>query len=536
MRDFHGGSRDLHGAFRNQACVSFVGQCNIEIAYKGKMQFASQDGFATMQIIPTILSGGSGSRLWPLSRKSFPKPFITLPDGETLIEKTLRRILQLDLQGPMLTVTNRDYYFLTRDAFTACAHHGRTIPKAHYLLEPAGRNTAPAMTAAALWAQSEAGEDSILLFLPADHIIEGDQAFFRAVHQAAELAEAGFLVTFGVVPTAAETGYGYIQMGDALAKGGHKVARFVEKPNAATATDYLRSGDYLWNSGMFCMRADVLLQAMADHAPQVYAAASSAWECSSRNGDSIELGGALQDSPDLSIDYAVMEKADNVAVVRAEFGWNDLGAWNAYGALMDVDAQNNHMMVRDSVLVDSADCVIHSPNRVTALLGVHDLLVVDTPDALLIADKARDQDVKHIVETLRSRRHESVDSHVTSHRPWGSYTVLEEGDHFKIKRIVVKPKEKLSLQMHYHRSEHWIVVSGTALIHVGGEERLIMTNESTFIPAGESHRLSNPGVIDLHLIEVQSGAYLGEDDIVRFEDIYGRALPVAPSEPAPTII
>ncbi|OCX75583.1 mannose-1-phosphate guanylyltransferase/mannose-6-phosphate isomerase [Acidithiobacillus thiooxidans] len=490
-----------------------------------------------MQIIPTILSGGSGSRLWPLSRKSFPKPFIALPDGETLIQKTLRRILQLDLQGPILTVTNRDYYFLTRDAVTACAkHHGRTIPKAHYLLEPAGRNTAPAMTAAALWAQSEAGEDNILLFLPADHIIEDDQAFFRAVHQAAELAEAGFLVTFGVVPTAAETGYGYIQMGDALAQGGHKVARFVEKPNAATATDYFRSGDYLWNSGMFCMRADVLLQAMADHAPQVYAAASSAWECSSRNGDSIELGGALQDSPDLSIDYAVMEKAGNVAVVRAEFGWNDLGAWNAYGALMDVDAQNNHMMVRDSVLVDSADCVIHSLNRVTALLGVHDLLVVDTPDALLIADKARDQDVKHIVETLRSRRHESVDSHVTSYRPWGSYTVLEEGDHFKIKRIVVKPKEKLSLQMHYHRSEHWIVVSGTALIHVGGEERLIMTNESTFIPAGESHRLSNPGVIDLHLIEVQSGAYLGEDDIVRFEDIYGRALPVAPSEPAPIII
>ncbi|MBU2848446.1 mannose-1-phosphate guanylyltransferase/mannose-6-phosphate isomerase [Acidithiobacillus ferriphilus] len=489
-----------------------------------------------MQIIPTILSGGSGSRLWPLSRKSFPKPFIALPDGETLIQKTLCRIMQLDLQGPILTVTNRDYYFLTRDTFTAYAkHHDCTLPKAQYLLEPVGRNTAPAMTAAALWAQAEAGEDSILLFLPADHIIQDDQAFSKAVTHAAALAEAGYLVTFGVVPTTAETGYGYIQMGAELAHGGHQVVRFVEKPDAATATNYLNSGDYLWNSGMFCMRADVLLQAMAEHAPQVYAAASAAWECGSRNGDSIELDEALQGAPDLSIDYAVMEKASNVAVIRAEFGWNDLGAWNAYGALMEIDAHNNHMVVRDSVLVDSTDCVVHSPDRVTALLGVRDLLIVDTPDALLIADKSRDQDVKRIVEILRSRRHAAVDTHVTSYRPWGSYTVLEEGDHFKIKRIVVKPKEKLSLQMHHHRSEHWIVVSGTALIHVGGEERLIMTNASTFIPAGETHRLSNPGVIDLHLIEVQSGAYLGEDDIVRFEDIYGRALPDAQSEPAPRV-
>ena len=487
-----------------------------------------------MQIIPTIVSGGSGSRLWPLSRKSYPKPFVALPDGETLIQKTLHRILQLDLPGPILTVTNRDYYFLTRDAFTVCAKHlGRTLPKAQYLLEPVGRNTAPAMTAAALWAQAEVGEGSILLFLPADHMIEDDQAFAKAVTQAAGLAESGYLVTFGIAPATAETGYGYIQMGAALGHGGHEVARFVEKPNAATAADYLSSGDYLWNSGMFCMRADVLLQAVAEHAPQVYAASSSAWECGRRNGDSIELDEALKEAPDLSIDYAVMEKARNAAVIRAEFGWNDLGAWNAYGALMEIDAHNNRMVVRDSMLVDSTDCVVHSPDRVTALLGVRDLLIVDTPDALLIADKRRDQDVKHIVESLRSRRHAAVDMHVTCYRPWGSYTVLEEGDHFKIKRIVVKPKEKLSLQMHYHRSEHWIVVSGTALIHVGGEERLIRTNESSFIPAGEAHRLSNPGVIDLHLIEVQSGSYLGEDDIVRYEDIYGRALAGAQNGSAP---
>jgi mannose-1-phosphate guanylyltransferase/mannose-1-phosphate guanylyltransferase/mannose-6-phosphate isomerase len=477
-----------------------------------------------MYIIPVILSGGSGSRLWPLSRKAFPKPFISLPDGETLMQKTLRRVLRLEPEGPVLIVTNRDYYFLTRDVVGDCAkRHDRELPLLRYLLEPVGRNTAPAMAGAALWAQAEVGGEALLLFLPADHVIQNEAAFAEAVHNAAVLAEAGHLVTFGVTPSHAETGYGYIQQGAALGKECFAVQRFVEKPDLATAQIYCRSGDYLWNSGMFCMRADRLLSELAEHAPNVLAAAHSAWECGTRNGDSLELGEVMQSAPDISIDYAVMERAKNVAVVRSDFDWNDVGAWNAYSALMEADEQNNRVLARDSLLLDSADCVVHSPKRVTALLGVRDLLIVDTPDALLVADKSRDQDVKRIVDIFRARRHASVDTHVTCHRPWGSYTVLEEGDAFKIKRIVVRPKARLSLQMHYHRSEHWIVVAGTALIQVGKEERLIRTNESTFIPAGEAHRLSNPGVIELHMIEVQSGEYLGEDDIVRFEDIYGRA-------------
>ncbi len=488
-----------------------------------------------MTLVPVILSGGTGSRLWPLSRKSFPKPFVALPDGESLIQKTLHRVIHLGAGGPILTVTNRDYYFLTRDTYAACAktHHCK-IPDAHYLLEPQGRNTTPAMAAAALWAREMEGDDAVLLFLPADHLIANEARFAAAVQSAATLAEQGYLVTFGVTPTAPETGYGYIQAGTLLGAG-HQVARFVEKPDTTTAQDYLASGDYLWNSGMFCMQAGSLLTALKDHAPDILAAASAATASAVRNGDTWDLGEEFAAAPDISVDYAIMEKAANVAVVRADFDWNDLGAWTGYSALMREDENGNQVHALDSLFIDAQRCVVHSPDRLTTVLGLRDVLIIDTPDALLIADRRRDQEVKTIVERLKARKHDSVDIHTTVHRPWGTYTTLEEGDRFKIKRIVVKPGEKLSLQMHHHRSEHWIVVRGTARIVNGDTEKLILTNESTYIPAGHCHRLENPGMIDLVLIEVQSGAYLGEDDIVRFDDIYGRAPKKAPESPKMSI-
>lgn len=475
-------------------------------------------------LVPVILSGGTGSRLWPLSRSAHPKPFIPLPDGETLFEKTIKRVQHLEGSRKILTVTNRGYYFLTRDAVSQCyAEIDPEGPQMAYLLEPKARNTAPAMAAAAFWAQEQAGDDAILLFLPSDHLIGKGDVFRTAVAQAAALATEGFLVTFGIQPSHAETGYGYICAGEALDHGGRRVQRFVEKPDAITAQSYFDSGNYTWNSGMFCMRADVFLRQLAAHAPEVAAAAQQAWLGSKQNGDTWELGEAFQNAPDLSIDYALFEHAEDVAVVPVDFSWNDLGAWRSYGELLDCDGNDNQILGRDVLVEDSRGCIVHSPNRLAALLGVEDLMIIDTPDALLVARKDRDQDVKRIVSRLKSQRKDLIESHVTVHRPWGTFTTLEEGDHFKIKRIVVKPGEKLSLQMHHHRSEHWVVVRGTAKIVNGQEERLVMTNESTFIPAGQAHRLENPGVLPLVLIEVQSGEYLGEDDIVRFDDIYGRA-------------
>ncbi len=476
-----------------------------------------------MTIVPVILSGGSGTRLWPLSRNSFPKPFVTLPDGETLIQKTLRRSLPLREQAPLLIVTNRDYYFLTRDTLSNCARaHGQPIGNVQYLLEPAKRNTAPAIAASALWAAATVDPEAILLVLPSDHLIQDQQLFAQSVQDASALAAAGYLVTFGIAPTLPETGFGYIQQGAQL-DSGYQVARFVEKPTLETVQSYLASGEYLWNSGMFCFRASTLIQALQTLSPEILATVQSALDTGQANGDTLELGEEFALSPDISIDYAVMEKAPNVAVVRAGFDWSDLGAWSSYGLLMEKDAQGNQIHAQETVLVDTHNCVIQSPHRITATLGLEDLLIVDTPDALLVADRNRDQEVKKIVEILKIRDHACFDLHTTVHRPWGTYTTLEEGDHFKIKRIVVKPGHKLSLQMHYHRSEHWVVVSGTAKSVNGEEEKLIMTNQSTYIPAGCKHRLENPGRVNLIMIEVQSGSYLGEDDIVRFDDVYGRA-------------
>ncbi|MNR77894.1 Alginate biosynthesis protein AlgA [compost metagenome] len=474
-------------------------------------------------LLPIILSGGAGSRLWPVSREALPKPFIALPDGETLLQKTLQRATGLPGVERVLTVTNRDYYFLTRDEYEARADDAENAIAHDYLLEPFGRNTAPAIAAAALHAARKYGDEVVLLVLPADHLIKDQTSFAQAVAQAQALAIQGHLVTFGIQPTAPETGYGYIESGDALVgSAGFKVARFVEKPDLATAQDYLASGRFTWNSGMFCFTAGAMLAALHECAPEVLAAVELTFAATAFDKDPVVLDAdTFACAPDISIDYAVMERADKVAVVPVSFDWSDIGSWSALAELVAPDERGNRASC-DAVLLDSDNCFIQSDSRMVAAIGLNDLLVVDTPDALLIAHNSRAQDVKSVVARLKLLSHATVHHHRKTHRPWGTYTVLEEGEGFKLKRIVVKPGASLSLQMHHHRSEHWVVVSGTAKVINGEREILVQRNESTYIPAGTAHRLTNPGVVDCVMIEVQTGDYLGEDDIVRLEDRYGR--------------
>lgn len=478
-----------------------------------------------MKLIPVIMSGGVGSRLWPVSRQTHPKPFMPLPDGENLIRKTFRRAASLDDLAEIMTVTNRELLFKTEDEYRQVA----TLPLSwSFVLEPFGRNTAAAVAAAALQAQATYGEDVLLLVLAADHLIEDEPAFAQAVSKARKLAEQGFLVTFGIQPSRPETGFGYIE-GDTAAplEGGYRVKRFVEKPSLEHAQRYLEAGNFLWNAGMFCLRAGTVLEEFAKHAPDVLdtvrdtLAASRVAEGKAYRTVTLDAD-RFTEVPDISIDYALMERSDKVATIPCDIGWSDIGSWDAVGQLISADQAGNRL--EGEVLVHDADNnYVRSPERLTALVGVDDLVVVDTTDALLIAHKDKAQDVKHIVSQLKASGHSAHLVHSTVHRPWGTYTVLEESERFKIKRIVVKPKASLSLQMHHHRSEHWIVVNGMARVINGDQDLLLDTNESTFIRAGHKHRLENPGVIDLVLIEVQSGDYLGEDDIVRFEDIYGRA-------------
>jgi mannose-1-phosphate guanylyltransferase/mannose-6-phosphate isomerase len=476
--------------------------------------------------IPLILSGGTGSRLWPVSREADPKPFMKLPDGETLLQKTFRRASTLEGASRVLTVTNREYYFRSRDEYSRALAKSAHV-EADFLLEPFGRNTAPAIAMGALRVAEQYGTDATLLVLAADHLIYSAEGFQSAVRRALALAERGFLVTFGVPPTGPETGYGYIQCGDSLEpEGAWRVARFVEKPTRELAETYVATSEYFWNSGMFCFTVQSFLDQLEAHAPQMHEAVLRCWEAT--RGACVMDGGPLQIDtdtfapvPDISVDYAVMEKSDRVAVIRGDFGWSDVGSWNAITELSRPDDAGN-TVVGEAVLIDVANSLVKSEGRIVAAVGVENLIIVDTPDALLVADRDRSQDVKKVVEQLKLREHEAVKLHKTVTRPWGTYTVLEQGDRFKIKRLVVKPGHALSLQLHYHRSEHWVVVSGTARITNGENTILVRTNESTYIPAGNRHRLENPGVVDLVLIEVQSGEYLGEDDIVRFEDQYGR--------------
>ncbi|QUN69213.1 mannose-1-phosphate guanylyltransferase/mannose-6-phosphate isomerase [Pseudomonas asiatica] len=477
-----------------------------------------------MELIPVILSGGVGSRLWPVSREAHPKPFMTLPDGQNLIQKTFTRAARLDGVVEVLTVTNRELLFKTEDEYRGVNSQHLTQG---FILEPFGRNTAAAVAAAALQLFQTHGSQAYMLVLAADHLIQDERAFSDAVGKAMYLAEKGWLVTFGIKPQYPETGFGYIEAAaDGVLDGGLKVERFVEKPDQKTAEGYVAAGNYFWNAGMFCFQVGAVIEEFKAHAPDVLDAVAQTLETSRRSTSTGYSCLALDAEsfakvPDISIDYALMERSSKVATIPCDIGWSDIGSWNAVSELTAPDEHGNRFE-GEVMAYGASNNYVSTEDRLAALVGVQDLLVVDTPDALLIAHKDHAQDVKHIVKRLKSDGHAAHMLHQTVHRPWGTYTTLEDGERFKIKRIVVKPKASLSLQMHHHRSEHWIVVSGMAVVVNDDQELMLNTNESTFIRAGHKHRLQNPGVIDLVLIEVQSGDYLGEDDIVRFEDKYGR--------------
>lgn len=461
-------------------------------------------------LIPIILSGGAGKRLWPVSRLLHPKPFIEL-EGESLLQKSLIRAQQLRGVREVLTVTTRELHYKTRDAYRSVRQPGPTLG---YLLEPEGRNTAPAAAAAALvCARRHPG--STLLFLTADHLIEDVAAFGAAVEKARTLA-ADQVVTFGLRPDRPDTGYGYIQA------DGNRVKRFVEKPNLETAERYLAEGTYLWNSGMICVRAEVLLEELAQHTPELLAQQRRALGAATVGGNDadydIELrADAYQDVQSISIDHALLEKTSRAAVVACDLGWTDVGTWSTLARQLPADAEGNR--VRGEVLLHGTrDCYVHATDRLIAAVGVQGLIIVDTPDALLVMDASHAELIEQIIERLTAQGHASRLQHRTVHRPWGTYTVLETGIGFKIKRLCVNPGASLSLQMHHHRSEHWIVVDGTARITNGAEVSTIERNQSTYIPAGTVHKLGNPTAAPLVLIEVQSGPYLEEDDIVRFDE------------------
>lgn len=475
-----------------------------------------------MRLIPTILCGGAGSRLWPVSRELHPKPFIRLPDGQSLLQKAFLRGAGLASAHEIVIVTNRELFFKTHDELRAV--NERRLP-ARFLLEPFGRGTAAAMAAAASVVAECHGRDALLLVLPADQLVLDVPAFVEAVGKAVPLAAAGHLVTFGIRPSTPETGFGYIEV------EGHDVVRFVEKPSLERAREYVRSGRHLWNSGMFCLAAGTILDEMQAHCGDVASSVAAVLARSRKAaGDGfvqVELEAqGFASIRDTSIDYAVMEKSSRVAVVPCDIGWSDIGSWNAMGNLADAD-ENRNRVEGDAVLHDVAGCYIRAEDRLVGAVGVRDLVIVDTADALLVAHRDRAQDVKNVYAQLKARGHEAHRLHRTVQRPWGSYTVLEEGPGFKIKRIVVNAGASLSLQMHHHRSEHWVVVSGIADVVNGDAQMQVRCNESTFIPAGNRHRLENRAADPLVIIEVQSGGYLGEDDIVRFDDRYGR-VPAVP--------
>jgi mannose-1-phosphate guanylyltransferase/mannose-6-phosphate isomerase len=485
-------------------------------------------------VLPVVLSGGSGSRLWPLSRDTHPKQLLALTGTDSLLQATLRRVLDLPgLQAAApLIVCGEDYRFVIAEQLRQMRCPGRIV------LEPVGRNTAPAMALAAHLAGDD-GDDPLMLVMPADHMVLDREAFGRALLEAAPLALAGAMVTFGVTPTAPETGYGYIQRGEALggvpgsgAGQAWAIRRFSEKPDAATAERFLQAGDHLWNAGLFMVKASVWLSALRQCRPDIGAAVSLAWDARSTDHDFVRVPAALFAAcPSDSIDFAVMERLAGGGaqaaslpagvVVALDAGWSDVGAWNSVWQVMPKDAQGN-AVTGDVVMVDTHDTLVVSEQRLVACCGVHDLVVVETADAVLVMHRDRAQDVKQIVERLKRDGRGEWQAHRKVHRPWGWYDSVDEGARFQVKRILVKPGAALSLQMHHHRAEHWIVVKGTAQVTCDGRQFLLTENESTFIPLGKVHRLENPGCFDLEMIEVQSGSYLGEDDIVRFEDAYGR--------------
>ena len=468
-----------------------------------------------VQILPVLLSGGSGTRLWPLSRETHPKQFQPLVGEQSLLQATWRRLEGLAGAQAPIVVANEEHRFMVAEQLRQLG-----VAPAALLLEPVGRNTAPAIAAAALQARS-GGADPLLLVLPSDHVIRDEAGFRAAVQAAAPAAEAGKLVTFGIVPIAPETGYGYIK---ATTPAGEVrgVERFVEKPDLATAQAYVASGDYFWNSGMFLFRASRYLEELAAFAPAILAAAKAALAGAKRDVDFLRLDrAAFEACPSDSIDYAVMEKTSGAAVLPIAVGWSDVGSWSALWEIADQDPDGNAHH-GDVLAIDCRNTLAWGGRRLVSLLGLQDVIVVDTDDALLVASKDQVQKVKEIVSTLKSQGRSQASVHRKVYRPWGSYDGIDSGDRFQVKRIVVKPGAALSLQMHHHRAEHWIVVSGSARVTCDDKVFLLAENQSTYIPLGSKHRLENPGKVPLELIEVQSGSYLGEDDIVRFEDVYGR--------------
>lgn len=476
-----------------------------------------------IQAKPVILCGGSGTRLWPLSRAGFPKQFLCLTGNESLFQGAAKRLMALssehvDVSAPLI-VTNEEHRFLVLEQLREIG-----VEPGAVLLEPVGRNTAPALTLAAL-AALENGDDPVLVVTPADQTVADASAFNGAMHDAIRQAAEGAIVILGVTPDRPETGYGYIQ-----AVVAHTstlvVERFVEKPDEATARQYLAEGGYYWNAGMFVLKAAVWLQAIESFRPDIAATTRAAWARRSTDAAFVRPGqGEFADIPSDSIDYAVMERCPGssfpIRMAPLNAGWSDLGAWDAVWSVLPKDGQGN-AHVGDVLATDSRNTLVHATNRLVALVGVQNLVVVETPDAVLVADRSRSQDVKHIVNALQQQQREEHTLHRKVHRPWGWYDSIDEGGRFKVKRIQVKPGASLSLQKHHHRAEHWVVVSGTAEITNGSKVLLLTENQSTYIPLGEVHRLANPGTIPLEIIEVQSGSYLGEDDIVRFEDTYGR--------------
>lgn len=461
-----------------------------------------------------VMAGGSGSRLWPLSRSLYPKQFLPLADSQTMLQATLSRVKGLSSAEPML-ICNEAHRFIAAEQVRQMGFSARI------LLEPVGRNTAPAIALAALQAISS-DDDPLLLVLAADHVIPDVEAFHQTVVAATPLAQSGKLVTFGIVATGPETGYGYIKRGSPE-RSGFNVSQFVEKPDLETAQSYVDSGDYYWNSGMFLLRASRYIEELGKYRPDILDACTKSLETLSPDMDFVRINEeAFKACPDESVDYAVMEMTDSAVVVPMDAGWSDVGAWSSLWEVTDKDADGN--AVRGDVMThNTQNCLIHSTNKLVATVGLKDVVIVETKDAVLVADKNQVQDVKKIVEQLKAEGRSEYQLHREVYRPWGKYDSIDNGERYQVKRITVKPGAKLSVQMHHHRAEHWIVVSGTATVRRDDEEMLVTENESVYLPVGSVHSLHNPGKIPLELIEVQSGAYLGEDDIVRFEDLYGRS-------------